>query len=69
MQVKWVKGDGSEIKSDNKKYQVSATNGTYTLTVKQIQQTDAQNYACIANNSGGSNKAAFNIAIQGMIYF
>jgi titin len=63
-QVKWIKSDGSQIQNDNKKYQISASNGIYSLTVKQIQQKDIQDYACVASNSGGTNKAGFNIALH-----
>uniref|UniRef100_A0AC35GI40 Ig-like domain-containing protein n=2 Tax=Panagrolaimus sp. PS1159 TaxID=55785 RepID=A0AC35GI40_9BILA len=62
--VKWVKADGSQIQNDNKKYQISATNGVYTLTVKQIQQKDFGDYACVASNPGGTNKSGFNIALH-----
>uniref|UniRef100_A0AC34GJB7 Immunoglobulin I-set domain-containing protein n=1 Tax=Panagrolaimus sp. ES5 TaxID=591445 RepID=A0AC34GJB7_9BILA len=63
--VKWVKADGSQIQNDNKKYQISASNGVYTLTVKQIQQKDIGDYAIMASNPGGTNKAGFNIALHG----
>ena len=65
-QVTWVQANGQQIKNDNKKYQISASGDTHTFTIKNIQQQDIQNYACIAKNTGGAVQSGFNIALQGL---
>uniref|UniRef100_A0A7E4ZS77 Immunoglobulin I-set domain protein n=1 Tax=Panagrellus redivivus TaxID=6233 RepID=A0A7E4ZS77_PANRE len=63
-QITWVKANGTPIKSDNKKFTITASGEKHSLTIKQIALNDAQMYAVIAKNPGGAITEAFELAVQ-----
>lgn len=63
VEVKWYRGNKELSKS--KRHVLSQTGRDATLTVKDMQSSDASQYTCVIYNSLGQAKSSCKIAVSG----